>query len=155
MSFTLLNVETHPWDTEWRPGVQTRNWSAEIDGARELHIGEQIFEPGKGVPPHWHTYEEHLMIVGGTMEFTADGETHVMHAPSCAVVHARTVHAFRAIGDEPLHIYGAISSAIHETYFASFGPGESVRQYEADYPDGARRRVRHDADTGAIETLKV
>lgn len=153
MSFEVLNVEEHPWDTTWRPGVQTRNWSAEIDGAHELHIGEQIFEPGKGVPAHWHTYEEHLMIMSGRMELVADGVTKIIEAPGCAVIHKDTVHSFFAVGDTPLHIYGVISSAIHETYFESFGAGESVRQYEADFPDGARRRVRRDAVTGALETI--
>jgi mannose-6-phosphate isomerase-like protein (cupin superfamily) len=152
LSFEVLNVDEHPWDTTWRPGVSTRNWSAEIDGARELHLGEQIFEPGKGVPNHWHTYEEHLMIMSGQMELVVDGETRVIGAPGCVVIHKHTVHSFIAVGEVPLHIYGVISSPIHETYFADFAPGEAVRQYEADFPDGARRRVRH-VGVDVIETI--
>lgn len=146
MSFAVVDVEQQPWD-EWRPGVKTRNWSAEIDGAREAHVGEQFFEPGMGVPPHWHVYEEHLVVLEGSMEFRADGESRICSAPACVVIHARTVHEFTAIGERPLHILGAIASPIHETYFASFGENEAVRQYEADYPDGARRKVRIDPET--------
>jgi quercetin dioxygenase-like cupin family protein len=146
MSFSVISVDTQPWDTTWRPGVRTRNWSAEIDGARELHVGEQFFEPGKGVPPHWHTYEEHLVVIEGSMEFRADGESHVVSAPACVVVHARTSHEFKAVGATPLHIFGAISSPIHESFFESQSPGTATRQYEAAYQNGARRVVRVDSE---------
>ena len=155
MSFALIGVNQQPWDTTWRPGVSTRNWSAEIDGAREIHVGEQFFEPGKGVPPHWHTYEEHLMVVEGQMEFRADGEVHVVSAPACVVIHARTEHEFKAVGEKPLHIYGVISSPIHESYFKSFEEGESVRQYEANYEAGARRKVRIDPETHELVTREL
>ena len=152
MPFSLIAVDQQPWD-EWRPGVKTRNWSAETDGAREVHIGEQLFEPGMGVTPHWHVYEEHLAILSGRMAFVADGETHELGAPSCVVIRARTEHSFTSIGDEPLHIMAAISSPIHETFFAAFPENEAIRQYEADYPDGARRRVKVDPVTCTAVTV--
>ena len=145
MSFVCVPVNEHPWE-EWRPGVKTRNWSAEIDGAQEVHVGEQIFEVGCGVPSHWHTYEEHLIVLSGRMELVADGETRMVAAPACCIIHPRTVHAFSAVGDTPLHIMGAIGSPVHESRFLDT-PGEALREYEASYPAGARHRVSIDPVT--------
>ncbi len=152
MSFFIVDVNKQEWD-EWRPGVRTRNWSAETDGARALHIGEQIFEPGNGVPLHWHYYEEHLAVLSGQMELTVGDETKVVSAPFCVIFEPETVHSFYAVGDEPLHLMGAISSAIHETFFVDFPEGQSIRQYEKDVDNGARRRVQYDPETDTAQTV--
>lgn len=152
MTFITVAVGDRPWE-EWRPGVKSRSWSGEIDGATEIRVGEQIFESGKGVPAHWHTYEEHLLILSGTMKVEVDGETRLVQGPACVIVPPRAVHAFSCHGEKPLHIMGALGAPIHESFFVSFPEGEAIREYEASYPNGARRRVRVDPVTKAVEQV--
>jgi mannose-6-phosphate isomerase-like protein (cupin superfamily) len=153
MTFVVVPVRERKWE-EWRPGVKSRSWSGEIDGAREIRVGEQIFEPGSvGVPAHWHTYEEHLLVLHGTMKVEVDNEVRILEAPSCVIVPARAVHSFSCVGDKPLHIMAALGAPIHESFFVSFPEGEAIREYEANYPKGARRRVKIDPVTKTVQNV--
>ena len=105
-----------PWH-EWRPGVVTRMWSGASAGAVAMHMGEQFFEPGTGAPPHWHYYEEHVTFISGKAEVIVDGERAVLEAPATVVFLPRSVHTFRNIGDERLHIVGATNWPVNESFF--------------------------------------
>jgi quercetin dioxygenase-like cupin family protein len=146
----VVLVGERRWE-EWRPGVKSRSWSGQIDGAREIRVGEQIFQPGSiGVPSHWHTYEEQILVLEGTIGIEVDGEAQILQAPACVIIPPKAVHSFACVGDQPLHILGALGSPIHESFFTSFPEGEAIREYEADYPGGARRRVRVDPATKSV-----
>ena len=82
MSVVAVSVGERKWE-EWRPGVKSRSWSGQIDGAQQIRVGEQIFEPGSiGVPAHWHTYEEQILVLDGMITIEVSGETQVLHAPA-------------------------------------------------------------------------
>lgn len=152
MSGFVVDVGSRSWE-EWRPGVRSRSWSGEIDGAREVRVGEQCFEPGRGVPAHWHTYEEHLLVLEGTMRAEVGDDVLVLVAPACLIIPARVIHAFSNGGEGRLHIFGALSAPIHESFFTSFPEGEAIREYEASQPKGARRRVRVDHLAKTVEEV--
>ncbi|VIO72940.1 hypothetical protein CI1B_45890 [Bradyrhizobium ivorense] len=153
MSVVAVSVGDRKWE-EWRPGVKSRSWSGQIDGAQQIRVGEQIFEPGSiGVPAHWHTYEEQILVLAGTITIEVSEETRVLQAPACVIIPPRAVHSFACHGDKPLHILGALDSPIHESFFTSFPEGEAIREYEADYPGGVRRRVRVDPVTKAVQHI--
>ncbi|MCC6006915.1 MAG: cupin domain-containing protein [Rhodobacteraceae bacterium] len=153
MSVNAVEVGQRAWET-WRPGVRSRSWSGEIDGARQIRVGEQIFEPGSiGVPPHWHYYEEHILLLSGKMRIDVAGTTRELEAPACVIIPAGAVHSFSCIGNTPMHILGALGAPIHESFFVDMDENEAVREYEADYPGGARRRVRVDPVTRQVEHL--
>jgi mannose-6-phosphate isomerase-like protein (cupin superfamily) len=153
MSAVVISVGDRPWE-EWRPGVKSRSWSGEIDGAREIRVGEQIFQPGSiGVPPHWHVYEEQILVLEGTIRIEVDGNIRVLQAPACVVIPPRAIHSFGCEGGQPLHILGALGSPIHESFFTSFPEGEAIREYEADYPGGRRRRVKVDAVSHQVQHI--
>ncbi len=153
MSFIAVEVGRRAWET-WRPGVKSRSWSGEIDGARQIRVGEQMFEPGSiGVPSHWHDYEEHILLLSGKMRIEIDGTSRDLEAPACVIIPQRAVHSFACIGDTPMHIFGALGAPIHESFFVDMSENEAIREYEADYPGGARRRVRVDPVTGKVEHL--
>jgi quercetin dioxygenase-like cupin family protein len=143
MNFIIISMNERPWE-EWRPGVMTRSWSGEVDGAKQIRVGEQIFKPGSGVPEHFHVYEEHLLVLEGTLKVEVAGETHVVRAPSCVIFPSRIPHSFGCYGDEPVRLYGALGAPIHESFFTSFPENEAIREYEANDSAGARRRVRVD-----------
>lgn len=153
MTVIAVDVGARHWE-EWRPGVQSRSWSGQIDGAQEIRIGEQIFQPGSiGVPAHWHTYEEHLLVLDGTMRVEVDGEVRMLQAPACVIIPAKAIHSFACAGDKPLRILGALGSPIHESFFVSFPEGEAIREYESDYPGGVRRRVKVDPVTQDVQHI--
>jgi len=152
MTFFVVSMEDRPWE-EWRPGVMTRSWSGEVDGASQVRVGEQIFQPGSGVPEHFHTYEEHLLVLEGALKVEVDGKTHVVQAPACVIFPPQTAHSFGCSGDKPVHLYGALGAPIHESFFTSFPEGEAIREYEANSSAGARRRVRVDPITKTVEDV--
>jgi len=59
-------------------------------------------EPGRGPGPHRHPYDEIQFIQSGRGRWTVEGETFEAGAGDVLVISAGEVHAFTAIGDEPL-----------------------------------------------------
>jgi len=116
--------DEQPWHT-WRPGVRTRMWSGAAAGAIALHMGEQLFEPGTGAPPHWHYYEEHVTLLEGRAEIFYDGEREILEAPATVVFMPQKVHGFRNVGETPLHICGATNWPVNESFFVD-GDGEAL-----------------------------
>ncbi|MQB01304.1 MAG: cupin domain-containing protein [Actinobacteria bacterium] len=122
------NVAEHPWE-EWRPGTQSRMWSSQITGAETLRTGEQFHEPGGGAPRHWHPYEEHLLFLSGKVELFCDGEIEVHEGPCSVIFPPKAIHGFRNVGDEPLHLFAAVGSTIHESYYIE-EEGVVTKEYE-------------------------
>jgi len=103
----------------WRPGNETRLHAAGSSGTERLCVGEQWFEPGVGAPTHFHPedVEEVVSVVSGAADFHLDGEHQILRAGNAVIIPGGSVHGFVAIGDEPLHIYGAFSSPSPPTTF--------------------------------------
>lgn len=134
----VYDVSEHEWE-EWRPGTLSRMWASEILGTKEVRTGEQIHQPGVGAPNHWHPYEEHLLFVEGKVEVYWEGQTVEAEAPCVAVFPAKTIHGFTNIGDGPLHLFAAVGSPIHKTYYVD-QPDLVTKEYES-----ASGGVRHDS----------
>jgi quercetin dioxygenase-like cupin family protein len=126
------------WE-EWRPGVRSRAWATAANGARQVRIAEQVLEPGKGAPLHWHYFEENITVVSGRGRFHVDGETRELGPGSTVIVLSMSVHGFESIGDEDLHIIASMGWPINEINYVDdpwviFRAGES-------FNSGKRRRL--------------
>jgi mannose-6-phosphate isomerase-like protein (cupin superfamily) len=60
--------------------------------------------PGAGPEFHRHPYTETWVVLGGRALVEADGESVVVREGHVATVGAGTVHRFRAMGEERLHM---------------------------------------------------
>ena len=110
--------------TETRPGVQWRFIAGRATSDAAEHIGggltmfEQVFEPGYGVPRHFHqTGDEILTILAGEAEALLGGEVHRVAQGVSIVVPAGTVHSFRNIGDGRLHVQCVVSASAMRAQF--------------------------------------
>lgn len=74
-------------------------------GTDEPTLSELITRPGGGVPfAHVHPgQDEHFAVVSGRLGLTVDGVERVLEPGESTVVRAGVVHAWRCVGDEPLH----------------------------------------------------
>ena len=57
---------------------------------------------GSGPGPHTHPYDEIVIVQSGRSLWTVGGQEHEAGPGDVLVVKAGEVHAFRAVGDEPL-----------------------------------------------------
>jgi quercetin dioxygenase-like cupin family protein len=128
-----------PWHG-WREGVRSRVWSSAQHGANGMHMGEQIFQPGYGVPVHWHYYEEHVTVFRGTAEFTVGDEKEIVVGPTTVILPPQSTHGFVNAGEDELHIIGAANWPIHETMYAEDPEGTVTRGWEPGV-EGRRRMV--------------
>ncbi len=75
-------------------------------GADQGDVGVSVFLfrglPGRGPGPHRHPYDEIQFVQSGRGRWTVEGETFEAGAGDVLVIKAGEVHAFTAIGDEPL-----------------------------------------------------
>ena len=127
----------------WRPGNETRLHAAGSTGSERLCVGEQWFEVGVGAPTHWHPddVEEVISVLSGAADFHLDGEQAILEAGSAVIIPGGSVHGFIAVGEEPLHIWGAFSSPTPNTNFLS-DPEEAfvIGGVEGDRLDTTRTR---------------
>ncbi len=66
------------------------------------------------IPWHWHTPNEHLMVVSGVATIQMKGETPMtLRAGSFAMMPAHHVHQFRCMEDCVLYIYSDAAFDIH------------------------------------------
>jgi quercetin dioxygenase-like cupin family protein len=83
-----------------------RGSSHQFVGVDNGDVGVSVFlfrgEPGRGPGPHRHPYDEIQFIQAGRGRWTVEGETFEAGAGDVLVIKAGEVHAFTAIGDEPL-----------------------------------------------------
>jgi quercetin dioxygenase-like cupin family protein len=75
-------------------------------GADNGDVGVSVFlfngQPGRGPGPHRHPYDEIQFVQSGRGLWTVDGVEFEAGAGDILVIKAGEVHAFRAIGEEPL-----------------------------------------------------
>ena len=135
----IIVHEEQPWE-EWRPGVLTRAWSGASLGWSDMLLGEQKLVPGGQSPLHWHYSEEQVTILSGTAEAHCDGELVVLPHGHTVVFPPRSMHGFKNIGDEELHIVGGFPWPFLEAYFKHDPPGVVTREYEA-WNDGHGRKL--------------
>jgi len=56
------------------------------------------------VPPHYHkTHAETFYIVDGEVEWTVEGETHILRAGDALYVGPNVVHSVRVVGGKDMH----------------------------------------------------
>lgn len=134
----LVKHEEQPWD-EWRPGVRSRQWASAATGALQLRVAEQVLDPGRQVPQHWHYFEETITILSGRAEFTVDGETAEGGPGTTLIINPLSHHGFRNIADEPLHITASMSWPINEMHYLQEGDEIMWRAGER-VGDGRRRK---------------
>ena len=126
------------WE-QWRPGVKTRSWTGAHVGAVQIRMGEQWFEPGTGVPRHWHYCEEHITLLTSKVEVWVDDEHAIYDTPVSLIFPSQARHKFMNVGDEPMHLIGAMSSPVHETFMVDDPPGVMWRA--GDVFDPSRHQV--------------
>jgi quercetin dioxygenase-like cupin family protein len=131
-----------PWHG-WREGVRSRVWSSAQHGANGMHMGEQIFQPGHGVPVHWHYYEEHVTVFRGTAEFVVNDEKERVEGPATVILPPQSSHGFVNAGEGELHIIGAANWPIHETMYVEDEAGTVTRGWEVGFT-GRRKMVATD-----------
>lgn len=80
--------------------------SRQFVGALQGDVAVSVFlfegAPGRGPGPHRHPYDEIQFVQSGRGRWTVNGETFEAGAGDILVIKAGEVHAFIAIGDEPL-----------------------------------------------------
>ncbi len=69
-------------------------------GASEVSIIRQRQQPGGFNPSHTHDREEALVLIEGTLDVTAHGETHTLGAGDTIVIPANTAHQIRNAGND-------------------------------------------------------
>ncbi|QKR98416.1 cupin domain-containing protein [Sphingomonas sp. CL5.1] len=72
--------------SEGRYNVITSDWNADFK-----------------VPPHFHRHHaETFYVLGGEVEWTVEGETHVLHRGEAIFIPPNTVHSVRVVGGKPM-----------------------------------------------------
>lgn len=78
--------------------------------------------PGGFVPLHWHPYPETFLVIAGRGRWTAGDVVEELGPDDMIVVPPETLHGFRNLGDEALHVV-----SVHEA-------GEIVQTWTEDEP---------------------
>lgn len=69
---------------------------------------------GCSIPWHWHTPNEHLMIVSGVARVEEkDGQTFILRAGAFALMPSRQVHRFRCTTACSLYVYSDTAFDLH------------------------------------------
>ena len=114
------------------PGFTSKNsglWiSRVIDGgvgSVATEVWQQILKPGELIPLHYHTVEETITVLAGSVEIEIDGETHTIHAdrdgPSSALIPAMAHHEIRNVGENDMTMLAIFSSLEPEIFPVSRG----------------------------------
>jgi quercetin dioxygenase-like cupin family protein len=135
----VVDHEKTEWE-EWRPGVRSRAWATAASGARQVRIAEQVLDPGKEAPLHWHYFEENITVLRGRGRFTVDGETVELGPGHTVIVPSMAVHGFVSVGEEPLYIIASMGWPINEMNYVD--RPESVYRAGEVVDSGARRRLQ-------------
>jgi quercetin 2,3-dioxygenase len=72
---------------------------AAVDTDGRFSFLDEIWKPGMTVPPHYHKrHAETFYVVSGQVEWSVNGETHVMGAGDLVYIPPDTVHSVKVIG---------------------------------------------------------
>lgn len=70
-------------------------------GAAEVSVIRQRQQPGGQNPPHSHDREEIIVMVGGWVEISIDGERHQLGPGDAVILPPDVLHQLRNRGGEP------------------------------------------------------
>jgi mannose-6-phosphate isomerase-like protein (cupin superfamily) len=79
-------------------------------------------QPGGFVELHWHPYAETFFVIAGRGRWTAGDVVEELEADDVIVVPPETLHGFRNIGDEELHVLSVHESGTLEQTFTEDEP---------------------------------
>jgi quercetin dioxygenase-like cupin family protein len=106
------------------------NWMIdEKFGARHHRMLFIEYQPGAGIPPHDHTFEEAYFLLSGEVEAVMDGERRIAKAGDVLWTGVGCVHSFRNISSQPARWL--------ET-FAPQPPVENVFRFTAEWEQRAK-----------------
>jgi quercetin dioxygenase-like cupin family protein len=78
---------------------------------------DEIWHPGFDVSPHFHIeHAETFYVLGGQVEWTVSGETHLMGPGDQVYIPPDTPHATRVVGNKDLHILMIAQPGGHEVH---------------------------------------
>jgi quercetin dioxygenase-like cupin family protein len=117
-------VEQRPAALVGSKGVYL-NWLIdEKFGARHHRMLFVEYQPGAGIPPHDHTFEESYFILSGEIEGVMDGERRFAKAGDVLWTGVGCVHSFTNVSNQPVRWL--------ET-FAPQPPAENVFRFSAEW----------------------
>ena len=74
------------------------------DSQGSLSLIESYWLPNFSIWPHYHKiHSETFYILSGHVEWTIDGETHVMGPGDAVHIRPNTVHSVKVVGGEKMH----------------------------------------------------
>ena len=85
-----------------RPSIR-KIANAEV-GATQQSIWQIDHEPGEVIAPHWHEYEEVIVVLEGAGEATIGDETFPIGPEMSLIVPAYTWHGYRNLGSGYLKV---------------------------------------------------
>lgn len=95
-----------------------------VDTEGRMTMQDEVWAPDFNVPAHFHRkHTEIFYVISGNVEWTVNGETHVMGPGDVVYIPSNTVHATRVVGGKSVHtimIYepgGYEESDIRESMF--------------------------------------
>jgi quercetin dioxygenase-like cupin family protein len=76
-----------------------------VQTAGRLSMFDEIWEPQFQAPPHLHKkHAETFYVISGKVEWTVNGEAHVLGAGDAVHIPPGAVHSTRVVGDQPMRI---------------------------------------------------
>ncbi len=76
-----------------------------VQSEGRFSILDEIWHPEFVVGPHFHaTHSEVFYVMGGSVEWTVNGEAHVMKTGDSVYIPPRAVHSVRVMGGKPAHM---------------------------------------------------
>jgi quercetin dioxygenase-like cupin family protein len=117
-------VEQRPAAMVGSKGVYL-NWLIdEKFGARHHRMLFIEYQPGAGIPPHDHTFEESYFILSGEIEAVMDGERRIAKAGDVLWTGVGCIHAFTNVSNQPVRWLEA---------FAPQPPSENVFRFTDEW----------------------
>jgi quercetin dioxygenase-like cupin family protein len=97
----------HPLDELPRcevPRITTRVLAGAALGATTCEVWQQWMTAGQYIPLHYHTVEEVLVLLRGTVEMTLGQRRQEVTAPASIIVPPHTVHGMEHRGDQEVEL---------------------------------------------------
>jgi quercetin dioxygenase-like cupin family protein len=80
----------------------------------QIEVGALTFKPGEGANEHSHPHEQIIVVLKGRMQFTIDGEVHVVTAGNVIHIPPDVRHATRALdATEVISCKGIVNGVGH------------------------------------------
>lgn len=80
----------------------------------QIEVGFLRFKAGEGATPHQHPHEQVIIVTGGRMQFTLDGETHEVSKGAVIHIPPNVKHGTKAVEDtEVISCKGIVGGVGH------------------------------------------